>query len=950
MNRSRPASAIGVTAPIESERLVEMARPTGTVTFLLTDVERSSAQWDERAAEMAEALARHDALVREAVDGGGGQVFSTAGDGFAAAFETAGAAVATAVAIQEGLANSGSPLRVRMGVNTGETDERGGDYFGPTLNRAGRLRDIAHGGQVLCSELTARLLADGIHAVEMVDLGEHRLRDLSRPERVWQLGSRRFPPLRSGANLPGNLPTQLTEFVGRESELRNVHEALETARIVTLTGVGGAGKTRLALQFAAEVQPRFRHGAWLCELAPLTSPDAVGPLVASVMGVEPGADGGWVSAIVERLEARHLLLVLDNCEHVLDAAAALADALVRSCPEMVVVATSREGLGVGGERIIAVGSLALPRVDDRLEVARAADAVSLFVSRARDVRPLAADDNETVAAIAHVCRRLDGIPLAIELAAARTRSLSVAEIARHLDDRFKLLTRGARTALGRHQTLRAAIDWSFDLLNDAERRVLTRASVFAGGFTLDAAAAVCDPDMVSAIGTLDHVDGLVRRSLLIAEEDATATRYRMLETIRQYGAEHLEANGDAAETNRAHLDWCARFADEAGDGLRSRDDAIWVARMESELDNIRAALNFAVSTGDLDAAKTLLASAPIGALWDNRLGASMAALASGVAPTLGEPDHPVTAALLSLLALDEAVRFAGDEAVELAQRACVVARLHDDWLRTGPWLAWLLASLIGNRYDTVAVAAREALARAIEEDDAFAIAEWHAQLGIAHWMVGEYAEAQHLTELGLALAEEIGADNLVMRNAFLRGASLLAPGSDPGVAMPYFERAVRLGARVGGNVLYGGAAWSMLLSARGTYNMSAAELARELASNLEAPMFLLDAEGVLVFFNDAAAPLIGKTFVEVGEIDAGEFGGLLHLTTPDGAPLRRRDSPAGVAMFERRPAHQKLTAMGYDGVRRSIDATAYPLFGPAGEMQGIVSVFWEHTRAADDRG
>jgi PAS domain-containing protein len=279
-----------------------------------------------------------------------------------------------------------------------------------------------------------------------------------------------------------------------------------------------------------------------------------------------------------------------------------------------------------------------------------------------------------------------------------------------------------------------------------------------------------------------------------------------------------------------------------------------------------------------------------------------------------------------------------------------MARRHDDWLRTGPWLAWLLSSLIAERNDTVMAAAREASERAITDDDAFAIAEWQAQLGVAHWMAGGFDEAQRLTEVGLALAEEIGADNLVMRNAFLRGTTFLVPGSDHSVAMPYFERAVRLGVRVGGNVLYGGAAWAMLLSARGEHNLSAAELARELATNLDAPMFLLDADGILTFFNAAAATLIGKTYSEIGRISGEEFGGVLHLTTTDGAPLRRRDSPAGVAFIDRRPAHQTLTATGYDGVRRVLDATAHPLFGPAGEWQGVVSVFWEHTRAADDRG
>ena len=926
--------------------------PSGTVTFLFTDLEGSTRLWEERPEEMGAALARHDELVHTLVGTRGGVVFSGMGDGVAASFERATDAARAAMEIQAAIDDEAWPdslgsLRVRMGLHTGEAEIRDASYYGTAVNRAARVMAIAWGGQVVCTATTASLLADD---VELEDLGEHRLRDLSRPERVWQLGAGSFPPLRSGSTLPGNLPTQLTEFVGRESELRDIGEAVESARIVTLTGVGGAGKTRLALQSAAEVQPQFQHGAWLCELAPLTSPDAVEPLVAGALSVEASADGGWVSAIIDKVQDRQLLLVLDNCEHVLDAAATLADAIVRACPEVVVIATSREGLGVAGERILPVGSLGLPRVDDRPDVARTTDAVSLFVSRARDVRPLPADDHDTIAAIAQVCRRLDGIPLAIELAAARTQSLSVPEIARHLDDRFQLLTRGARTALGRHQTLRAAIDWSFDLLGASEQRVLTRASVFAGGFTLDAAATVCDPGTKSALETLDHVDGLVRRSMLIAEEDGATTRYRMLETIRQYGAERLEAAGDAAEISRAHLDWCTGFAHDVGEQLRSPDDAAAAVRMEREVDNIRIALQFAVSIGDLDAAKTLLASAPIGALWDNRLGGSMAALAKEVAEVLGEPDHPVGAALLSLLALDAALRFAGDEAVELAERACAAARRHDDWLRTGPWLAWLLSSLIADRRDTVMVAAQEAFERAIAENDAFAIAEWHAELGVAHWMAGDFEAAQRLTEIGLTLAEGIGADNLVMRNAFLRGTSFLVPGSDAAIALEYFKRAVRLGERVGGNVLYGGAAWALLLFNRGEENVSAAALVRELAANLATAMFVLDSDAMLVFYNDTAATLLGKPFAEIGEIGAGDFGGALQLTTIDGQFLRRRDSPAGTAFYERRPAHQKVMATGYDGVRRGYNATAHPLFGPSGASQGVVVVFWEHTTAADHDG
>jgi predicted ATPase len=692
------------------------------------------------------------------------------------------------------------------------------------------------------------------------------------------------------------------------------------------------------LQYAAEAQPGVRDGAWLCDLAPLTSAEGVGPLIADVVGVAPRADGEWTRAIADGLAKRHVLLVLDNCEHVLDAVARLVDAIIRGCPDVVVLATSREGLGVAGERIIAVGSLALPRADARPEVARATDAVRLFVSRAIDVRPTTFD-NDTIAAIARVCRRLDGIPLAIELAAARTRSLSIVEIARHLDDRFQLLTRGSRAALGRHQTLRAAIDWSFDLLSEPEQRLLARASVFAGGFTLDAVIAVCEPRTNSAIDTLDHVDGLVRRSMLLAEEYETMTRYRMLETIRQYAAERLEKIDDTVDTNRAHLEWCRALSREAGEQLRGPNDALAVARIEPELDNFRVAVQFAIAIGDLDAAQALLAFAPIGALWDSRVGASIAALAKEIARILGEPDHPVSAALLSLLALDAAVRFAGTEAVELAERACAIARQHDDWLHTGPWLALLLSSLIADRHHKIMLTAQEALARAVAENDAFAVAEWHAQLGIAHWMTGNAPEAQRLTEIGLTLAETIAADNLIMRNAFLRGVSLLVPGANRDVAMQHFQRAVRLGERIGGTALYGGAAWAILLSRCGTDNMNAAELAHELAMNLPTPMFLADADGTLVFYNDAAASIFGKTFADVGQIPAIEWTTI--LTPRDaGVPIPPDELPLAIAVQHRRPAHRSMLIQGFDGTRRQLTVTAIPLQGPTGEHLGAAAIFW----------
>jgi hypothetical protein len=455
--------------------------------------------------------------------------------------------------------------------------------------------------------------------------------------------------------------------------------------------------------------------------------------------------------------------------------------------------------------------------------ARGSDAVELFIARAGEVRPQLRDDDATVNAIAQVCRRLDGIPLAIELAAARMQSLSAGEIARLLDDRFGLLTRGSRTALARHQTLRAAIDWSFDLLSEPERVVMARISTFAGGFTLDAAVAVCSSrGSVSAAEVVDHVDTLVRRSLLVAEDHQDATRYRMLETIRQYGAERLEADGSAAEANRAHLDWCVAFAIEAGEQMRGPDDAAWGQRMARELDNVGTALRYAVSIRDLDAATSLLASAPSGMLWATQLGASLAALAASVLPAVDEADHPMTTALLWLSSLDALLRFVSDEAVELAQRACRTARDTHVSLRTGPWLALLLASLIADRGEVLVPIAREALAIATEEGDVFAVAEWHGELGIALCMAGEPEEGQAFTETGMRLAEEIGATNLLMRNAFLRGTSFLIPFPEPDLAIPFLERSAALGAALGGNLLFAGAAWSMLLAIRGSDDIEAA--------------------------------------------------------------------------------------------------------------------------------
>ena len=604
-----------------------------------------------------------------------------------------------------------------------------------------------HGGQVLCSDLTAT--AVGRHSRGRA--GRPRRASSARSPSAGRLAARpieEFSAAAFGCELAGEL-ADADDRVRRaaRAELRSIHEA-PNRRGSSAVG-WWAGKTRLALQFAAEAQPGFRHGAWLCDLAPLTSSDAVGPLVADVVGVEPGADGEWFRRLLSVGDPA-VLLVLDNCEHVLDAAATLADAIVRGCPEVVVLATSREGLGVAGERIIAVGSLALPRVDDppTLCARPMRSACSCPGERRATARPLMttrSGRSRRCAAGSTVSRSRSSWRPRVR------RSLSVTEIARHLDDRFQLLTRGARTAsVAIRRCGRRSIGASIFSVTPNSGSSLGRA-VFAGGFTLDAAAAVCEPGTIDCDRDARSCRRLVRRSMLIAEEDATRTRYRMLETIRQYAAERLEADrrrGEkpAGRTSTGASASPARPANSSEAPTTPPRFTRWnVSSTTSEL-LCTSPPRSAISTPR----RRCWRRSPIGALWDTRLGASMAALARDVAPILGEPDHPVSAALLSLLALDAALRFAaGDEAVELAERACVIARRHDVWLLTGPWLAWLLSSLTAGRHEMIMVTAHEALTRAIADDDAFAVAEWDAQLGIAHWMAGDVEEAQRLTETGL---------------------------------------------------------------------------------------------------------------------------------------------------------------------------------------------------------
>jgi predicted ATPase/class 3 adenylate cyclase len=510
------------------------ARPTGTVTFLFTDIEGSTRRWEAEPDALRIALAAHDGVLRSAIETRGGWLFKHTGDGVCAAFASARAAVDAAIDAQRALA-----LPVRMGIATGEAELRGDDYFGPALNRAARIRDAGHGGQILVAASTASLVT----GVDLLDLGERRLRDLSGAQRLFQVradGLRtEFPPLKTLDGVPGNLRVQATSFVGREAEVAELMAAVQAHRLVTLTGVGGVGKTRLALQVAAELVPEFSDGVWLVELAPVGDPSAVPDAVATALGLVPQPGMAVTERVAEGLAGRRLLVVFDNCEHVLDAVADLVEAVLARSNTVKALATSREGLRLPAEHLWPVPSLGLREGVD-------STAVTLFVERARAVVP-GFELNGNGDAVMEICRRLDGIPLAIELAAARMVSMSPADVRDRLGDRFRLLA-GGRRGLERHQTLRHAVQWSYDLLDDAERTLLNRCSVFAGGFDLAAAVAVGGAGELDDYAVLDLLDALVRKSLLTADRGERHTRYGMLETIRQFAEDQLAAAGTSDGT------------------------------------------------------------------------------------------------------------------------------------------------------------------------------------------------------------------------------------------------------------------------------------------------------------------------------------------------------------------------------------------------------------------
>lgn len=596
--------------------------PAGTVTFLFTDIEGSTRLWQQHPDPMKAALLRHHALLQHAIESNGGYVFQIVGDAFCAAFHTAADGVAAAVAAQRALSAEswveGAPLRVRMALHTGTGELHAGEYksgeyvSGLTLSHTARLLSLAYGGQILVSNATQELVGDDLPAgVELRDLGKQRLRDLARAAHVFQVLAPDlpsvYPPLKSLDVVANNLPRQLTTFIGREREIAEAKRLLAEAHLLTATGPGGSGKTRITLEIAADLVGTYPEGVWLLEFATLAEPALVPQVMATTLGVREEAGRPLPATLTDHLRSKRVMLVFDNCEHLIDASARLAEALLRACPQLKILASSREPLGVAGEVVLRIPSLSMPDAGHLPSVDRLTEyeAIRLFVDRARAVKPEFVLTEANATGVTQLCQRLDGIPLAIELAAARVKALSVQQIIAHLDERFRLLTGGSRTALPRHQTLRGLMDWSHGLLSEPERALFRRLSVFAGGWTLGAAEAVGADGAVERYDVVELLGRLVDKSLVLVDEQSGEARYRFLETIRQYGLEKLIETADGKGARDRHRDFCLEFAEDAEQRLQGREQVGWLKRFETEHDNLRAALRWSLDQGDMERALRL---------------------------------------------------------------------------------------------------------------------------------------------------------------------------------------------------------------------------------------------------------------------------------------------------------------------------------------------------------
>jgi predicted ATPase/class 3 adenylate cyclase len=820
-----------------------------TLTFLFTDIEGSTALL-RRLGEgvYAQALADHHSLIRSGLAAHEGEEVSTEGDAFFAVFSSPRACVAAVVEMQQALDAHrwprGGQVRVRMGVHTGEAARTATGLVGLDVHRAARVAAVAYGGQVLLSETAAALVRDALPpGVALSDQGTHRLKDLGRPEQIFQLdvvGLRAvFPPLRSLGNpaLPNNLPCQLATFIGRDRELAEVRALVQSCRLVTLTGTGGSGKTRLSLQVAAELLDGSGDGVWLVELAAVTDEGAVAPAVCQALGVAQQPGRPALETLVDALAPQDVLIVLDNCEHLVGACAKTVDAIVRHCSRVHLIATSREPLGIGGETIYRVPALSLPPPGRVGTLApESSDAVALFAERAREQGADLPAGEETGPLVVSICRRLDGMPLAIELAAARLRSLSLSALHDRLDQRFRLLTGGSRTAMERQQTLLATVDWSFSLLNSAEQQLLWRLSVFAESFDLDAAEKVCGFGEIEAFDATSLLGSLVDKSLVMTEPAGGALRYRLLETIRQFAAERLAEAGpdEAAAAAWAHSEHFLSVAEAAAPHLAGPDQGRWFARLDTERVNLRCAADYAAGRPE-GTTRVLRFGAALRLYWMARSRSEEAL--SLLVPVLDRPDARaetetfgealVTAAALAQFHDMAAARQLGEQAVEFARQQSddrllsdslmilsstyyfageaqrgfplgeesvhYARRLGDDVLLGGSLMVYLMFSdRIGRARSEQLFA--EAIACTRRSGDRFAACLLHNNAGSHALRAGDIPAARaHLEEAAQA-TQEIGLESHFVSTGL---AWVLRQEGDVSSALSRFEKALRASRRNG---------------------------------------------------------------------------------------------------------------------------------------------------------
>jgi predicted ATPase/class 3 adenylate cyclase len=601
--------------------------PSGTVTFLFTDIEGSTRLAQNHPQRWEELRGRHHTILQSAVDGHNGYVFQVIGDAFCAAFHTAPDGLAASLDAQRALQLEEwgeTPIRVRMGLHTGTAELVGRDYRGYlTMAKVQRIMSAAYGGQVLLSSSCAELVLPELpHGVTLRDMKEHRLKGLPATEHLWQVLApdlrQDFPALQTLDDIPTNLPVQLTSFVGRRKELEDAKRLLRDTPLLTLIGPGGTGKTRLSIQAAIELQPDYSDGVWFVELAPILDPLLVPRTTALAIGLRDEPQRPVIDMLCDHLRGKNMLILLDNCEHLVEACAHMADRILHAAPHVHILASSREALGIAGEVTYRVPSLGLPDIDHlpSIESLSQYEAVKLFIDRAVSAIPTFTVTAENAPSLAQICHRLDGIPLAIELAAAKVRVLSVEQIARRLDDRFRLLTGGNRTALERHQTLRAAIDWSYNLLPAHEQTLFSRLSVFAGGWTLEAAESVCSDELVKPDDLLDLLEHLIHKSMVIAEENGHETRFRILETMRQYANEKLVEAKKGEAVRDKHLEYFLQLAETAYPHMIRAEQLEWQGRIDADYENLRAALTWAI--GKSSAEQALRLAGALGFYWQMR--------------------------------------------------------------------------------------------------------------------------------------------------------------------------------------------------------------------------------------------------------------------------------------------------------------------------------------------